>query len=134
MPSRSPEDRSPEDRAAADHSPDDRAPEAGAPEAGAPEAGAAGAGAPADREGLPDIDGLQVGQALRLRRSHACGANEWTVQRVGADIGLRCTGCGRRVLLSRQQLRQRLLGVVRAAPGGPAEADRAAASRRALEE
>jgi hypothetical protein len=51
---------------------------------------------------------LQLNDLLRLRKPHPCGSYEWTVVRLGADIGLECKGCGRRVLLTRRELRKRL--------------------------
>ena len=54
---------------------------------------------------LPD---LQLNDRLRLRKQHPCGSYEWTVTRLGADIGLECLGCGRRVLLTRRELAKRL--------------------------
>jgi hypothetical protein len=55
---------------------------------------------------------LFLGDIVRLRRTHPCGASEWLVDRLGADIGLRCQGCGRHVLLDRRQLEHRLDGFV----------------------
>ncbi len=49
-----------------------------------------------------------VGALLRLRKPHACGGLEWRIDRVGADVGLCCRGCGRRVLLSREELGRRV--------------------------
>jgi hypothetical protein len=49
---------------------------------------------------------------LRLRRPHPCGGSDWQVTRLGADIGLRCLGCGRRVLLERPVLEKRLKSFV----------------------
>jgi hypothetical protein len=54
---------------------------------------------------LPD---LQIKDRLRLRKPHPCGSYEWIVVRLGADIGLECTGCGRRVMLTRRELARRL--------------------------
>jgi hypothetical protein len=54
---------------------------------------------------LPD---LQLNDHLRLRKQHPCGSYEWTVIRLGADIGLECRGCGRRILLTRRELVKRL--------------------------
>jgi hypothetical protein len=45
---------------------------------------------------------------VELRKPHACGVNEWEVVRIGADIGLRCLGCGHRIMLARSELEQRL--------------------------
>ncbi len=45
---------------------------------------------------------------VRLRKQHPCGSFDWTVVRLGADIGLKCHGCGRRVLLPRRVLEKRV--------------------------
>jgi hypothetical protein len=51
---------------------------------------------------------LLLGDVVRLRRAHPCGGSTWQVDRLGADIGLRCQGCGRHVLLDRRTLERRL--------------------------
>jgi len=58
---------------------------------------------------LPD---LQLKDVVRLRKPHPCGSYEWTIVRLGADIGLECKGCGRRVLLPRRELLRRLKAVL----------------------
>ena len=55
---------------------------------------------------------LLLGDVLRLRRVHPCGGDTWLVDRLGADIGLRCTTCGRHLLLERRTLERRLAGFV----------------------
>jgi hypothetical protein len=45
---------------------------------------------------------------VRLRKAHPCGSVDWTVVRLGADIGLKCQTCGRRVLLPRRVLEKRI--------------------------
>jgi hypothetical protein len=55
---------------------------------------------------------LLLGDIVRLRRTHPCGGTDWLVDRLGADIGLRCQGCGRHVLLDRRVLETRLAGFV----------------------
>lgn len=58
---------------------------------------------------LPEI---QVEDVVRLRKPHPCGATDWKVDRIGADIGIKCLGCGRRILLSRRELSKRMKGYV----------------------
>lgn len=63
-----------------------------------------------------------LNDVVRLRKPHPCGGYEWTVVRLGADIGLVCTTCGRRVLLPRREFEKRLKkfiarGSADAAPG-----------------
>jgi hypothetical protein len=50
----------------------------------------------------------RVGDVVRLRKAHPCGSYEWEVVRVGADIGLKCLKCQRRVLLARDVFSRRL--------------------------
>ena len=50
---------------------------------------------------------LRLDDVLRLRKPHPCGGYEWRVVRLGADIGLVCTTCGRRVLLTRREVEKR---------------------------
>lgn len=61
--------------------------------------------------GRPVLE-LYLGDVVRLRRTHPCGSSEWLVDRLGADIGLRCHGCGRHVMLERRLLESRLAGFV----------------------
>jgi len=53
---------------------------------------------------LPD---LKLKDTVRMRKPHPCGSYDWTVTRLGADIGLECLGCGRRVMLTRRELARR---------------------------
>jgi hypothetical protein len=55
---------------------------------------------------------LLLGDVVRLRRTHPCGGNTWLIDRLGADIGLRCQTCGRHVLLERRVLEGRLVEFV----------------------
>lgn len=49
-----------------------------------------------------------LGERLRLAKKHPCGGFEWEVVRLGADIGIRCTTCSRRVLMPRSTLEKRI--------------------------
>jgi hypothetical protein len=59
-----------------------------------------------------DVLELHVGDRLRLAKQHPCGSHDWRVTRTGADVGLACVGCGRRVLLERRDVERRLSGTV----------------------
>ena len=60
---------------------------------------------------------LGMGDRVRLRKPHPCGGYEWRVVRLGADIGLKCLVCGRRVLLSRSDVDKRIKMIVERGPG-----------------
>jgi hypothetical protein len=55
---------------------------------------------------------LLLGDVVRLKRPHPCGGDTWLVDRLGADIGLRCRGCARHVLIARPVLERRFAGFV----------------------
>jgi hypothetical protein len=63
---------------------------------------------------------LRIGDVVRLRRRHPCGGDIWRVDRLGADIGLRCASCGRHVLLERAVLERRIAAFVARGDGGEA--------------
>ncbi|MGD8968006.1 MAG: DUF951 domain-containing protein [Anaerolineae bacterium] len=56
---------------------------------------------------------IRVRDRARLRKPHPCGGYEWEVTRIGADIGIRCLTCGRRVMLPRAKFEQRLKSLSR---------------------
>ena len=51
---------------------------------------------------------ISLGDIVRLRKKHPCGSYEWQVVRLGADIGIKCRGCNRRVLLERREFERRV--------------------------
>ena len=53
------------------------------------------------------MDDITLGDVIRTRKSHPCGSDEWTVIRVGADIKIKCHGCGRIVMLDREAFLKR---------------------------
>ena len=56
---------------------------------------------------LRDPIQFYVGDVIRLKKPHACGGYDWTVTRLGLDIGLRCTTCSRRIMLARLETERR---------------------------
>jgi len=51
---------------------------------------------------------IRLGDVVRLKKKHPCGSDQWQVVRLGADIGIRCQGCQRRVLLPRSVFERRI--------------------------
>lgn len=51
---------------------------------------------------------LNVGDTVRLRKVHPCGGFEWQITRIGADIGLKCLTCGRRIMVPRSKIEKRI--------------------------
>ncbi len=58
---------------------------------------------------------LTVGDVVRTRKAHPCGSDQWEIVRLGADVRIRCVGCGRSVLMPRVKLERRIRRFVRRA-------------------
>ena len=50
---------------------------------------------------------LYIGDVVEMRKPHPCGGYVWEIVRVGADIGMICQKCGRRILITRRKFAQR---------------------------
>ena len=53
------------------------------------------------------VEEIRIGDVVQTRKQHPCGSSEWTVTRIGADIKMRCSGCGRVVMLDRETFLKR---------------------------
>ena len=51
---------------------------------------------------------FQVGEIISLKKGHPCGANAWEILRVGMDFRLKCTGCGRQIMVPRKLVEKNL--------------------------
>ena len=58
------------------------------------------------------VEQILVGDVVTTRKAHPCGSSEWTVIRTGADIKIRCHGCGRIVMLDRDSFLRRRKAVL----------------------
>lgn len=54
----------------------------------------------------------KVNSIVVMKKGHPCGANEWTVVRVGADIKIKCNNCGRIIMLPRIEFNKKLKRVI----------------------
>ena len=60
---------------------------------------------------------IHLGDVVRLKKIHPCGSYEWRVVRLGADIGIKCLICDRRVLLKRDVFERRVKAVISSEKG-----------------
>lgn len=52
---------------------------------------------------------------VEMKKPHPCGANRWEIIRMGMDIKIRCTQCGRLIMLSRRDFEKRLKKILQKA-------------------
>ena len=56
---------------------------------------------------------IAVGDTILTRKKHPCGASRFEVLRVGMDFKIRCTGCGREVMLPRAKIEKNIKKVIK---------------------
>lgn len=54
----------------------------------------------------------QINSKVIMKKGHPCGTNEWQITRVGADIKIKCLGCGRIVMIPRVEFNKKLKKVI----------------------
>ena len=52
-----------------------------------------------------------VGDKIISKKAHACGGNEWQIVRTGADIKIKCLGCGNVIMLSRHNFEKSIKNI-----------------------
>lgn len=55
----------------------------------------------------------EVGDIVRLKKKHPCGSFTWEILRVGADFRLKCTECGRQVMMERRLVEKNMKEIVK---------------------
>ena len=71
----------------------------------------------AGRRERPKLMDIAVGDTILTRKKHPCGASSFEVLRVGMDFKIRCTGCGREVMLPRAKIEKNIKKVVHPGEG-----------------
>ncbi|WP_345241529.1 DUF951 domain-containing protein [Pontibacillus salipaludis] len=49
---------------------------------------------------------------VQMKKSHPCGENRWKIIRLGADIRIKCEGCGHSVLIPRRRFESKMKKVL----------------------
>ena len=49
---------------------------------------------------------------VEMKKPHPCGTNEWKIIRMGADIRMKCEGCGHSVMLPRSEFTRKMKRVI----------------------
>ncbi len=53
---------------------------------------------------------FNIGEIIKMKKPHPCGANKWEILRVGMDFRLKCRGCGHQVMVSRKLVEKNFRG------------------------
>ncbi|MBE6062019.1 MAG: DUF951 domain-containing protein [Clostridium butyricum] len=52
------------------------------------------------------IDNFNLGDVVEMKKQHPCGTNKFEIIRMGADIKIKCVGCGRIVMIPRNKFQK----------------------------
>lgn len=66
-----------------------------------------------------DPTDIRLGDVVRMKKPHPCGGVDWRVVRLGADIGIVCLACQRKVLIPRGQFAKMVKAQVERGPEIP---------------
>ena len=67
------------------------------------------------------MEEIRLEDVVQMRKSHPCGSDRWTVIRIGADIKIKCCGCGRIVMMDRAEFVKRRKKTIEQGPVPEAE-------------
>lgn len=56
---------------------------------------------------------VRIGDKLLMKKNHPCGGNIFDVLRIGADFRIRCSKCGREVMLERVKVEKNIKKIIR---------------------
>ena len=55
---------------------------------------------------------VKVGDTLKMKKKHPCGADTFTVLRIGMDFKIKCTGCGHEVMAPRVKVEKNIKAIL----------------------
>lgn len=55
---------------------------------------------------------ISIGDRVELKKPHPCGSKAFDIMRVGSDVRIRCTGCGRDMLFDRLKFEKAVKKVI----------------------
>ena len=59
------------------------------------------------------MEQIQVDDIVTLKKQHPCGSYDWLVMRIGAEVRLKCMGCGHQIMMKRSLLEKSKKGINR---------------------
>ncbi len=53
-----------------------------------------------------------IGDLVVMKKGHPCGENMWEIVRLGANIRIKCTKCGRVVMIPRVEFNKKIKKII----------------------
>lgn len=58
---------------------------------------------------------FELHDVVEMKKQHPCGTNAWKIIRMGADIRIKCEGCGHSVMIARREFEKKMKKVIQKA-------------------
>lgn len=52
------------------------------------------------------VEHFELGTIVEMKKQHPCGSKDFEVIRLGADIKIKCVGCGRIIMIPRSKFQK----------------------------
>ena len=59
------------------------------------------------------IINISLNDKLHMKKTHPCGSEIFEVKRIGSDVRVVCSGCGRDLTITREKLERMIKKVIR---------------------
>ncbi|WP_332236825.1 DUF951 domain-containing protein [Sporolactobacillus sp. KGMB 08714] len=64
---------------------------------------------------------FDLNDVVEMKKSHPCGVNQWKIIRMGADIRIKCLGCGHSVMMPRAEFQKKIKRIIEHGSAGDAD-------------
>ena len=54
----------------------------------------------------------ELNNIVEMKKQHPCGVNRWEIIRLGADIRIKCLGCGQLIMMPRREFNRKIKKVI----------------------
>lgn len=54
----------------------------------------------------------EVGDKIITKKQHVCGSDTWTIERIGAEVRIKCDKCGREVMMLKMELDRKIKSII----------------------
>ncbi|TDM13610.1 DUF951 domain-containing protein [Macrococcus bovicus] len=61
------------------------------------------------------MNNYQMNDIVEMKKQHACGTNAFQIIRLGADIRIKCTNCGRSIMMPRPEFNKKIKKIISSA-------------------
>jgi hypothetical protein len=53
-----------------------------------------------------------LGDVITTKKKHVCGNDQWMIERIGAEVKVKCTKCGREIMMMKMEFDKRIKSIV----------------------